>query len=58
MPKLILTQEQYDKLFDFAYEHDESGEEHFPGMTYEEGIKAVLNVIEGSSTVDEVTDSP
>ncbi len=48
-----LKQEDYDKLAEFAMAGQEQGTKYF-GMSYEDGIMAVLDVIDGNTTADEV----
>lgn len=50
-----LKQADYDKLVAFAMHAMDHGSK-YPGMTYEEGIMAVLDVIDGNQTADEVAD--
>lgn len=48
-----LKKPDYDKLVAFAMHAMDHGSK-YPGMTYEEGIMAVLDVIDGNQTADEV----
>ncbi len=50
-----LTQEDYDKLIAFAMKGKEEGSA-YPGMSYEDGIEAVLDVIDGNMTAAEATE--
>ena len=48
-----LTESDYDKLIAFVFEAKEQGT-HFSGMTFEDGIEAVIDVMERNQTADEV----
>ncbi len=50
-----LKQEDYDKLVEFAIDGKEKGTK-YAGMTYEDGIMAVLDVIDGNMTAKEVVE--
>jgi len=50
-----LTQDDYDKLIEFAFEGKQQGTK-YAGMTYEDGIMAVLDVIDGNMTAAEVVE--
>lgn len=50
-----LEQSEYDKLVTFAMRGQEKGTK-FAGMSFEDGIMAVLDVIDGNQTADEVAD--
>jgi hypothetical protein len=50
---MSLTKEQYDKLMAFVYQSNDNGMSKFPGMTYEQGIEAVLSILDGDETVEE-----
>ena len=49
--KMQLTQPQTDTLEAFTYSAIENGRSAFPGMSYEEGIQAVIDVMRGNITV-------
>jgi hypothetical protein len=51
----ILNGEDSDKLTEFAMKGQDQGSK-YPGMSYEDGIMAVLDVIEGNQTADEVVE--
>ena len=51
-----LSDSDYDALLSFAFEGEETGRSKFPGMTYEQGVLAVLDVIAGNTTVEEATE--
>ena len=48
-----LTEDDINRLRDYIFEADENGT-HFAGMNYEQGMAAVLDIIEGEYTVDEL----
>lgn len=48
-----LTEDDINRLRDYIFEADENGS-HFAGMTYEQGMAAVLDIIEEECTVDEL----
>lgn len=48
----ILKDEDYDKLMAFIHEAMEKGT-HFAGQSYEDGMLAVIDVMEGNQTADE-----
>jgi len=50
---MSLTKKQYDKLMAFVYQSSERGVSKFPGMYYEQGIEAVLSILDGDETVEE-----
>lgn len=50
-----LTNTQIDQLHAFTFRAEETGESKFPGMSYEEGIKAVLDVLDGNISVEDAT---
>ena len=54
-----ISQEDYDKLINFVYEEPffSAGGSHFSGMTYEQGMMAVLDVLEGNQTADEAVET-
>ena len=54
MDELELKREDYNQLTDFAMNGKEFGTK-YAGMTYEDGIMAVLDVMEGNLTVEEAT---
>jgi hypothetical protein len=49
-----MSQEEIDKLYDWACNEDEGGATRYAGMSYEDGIKAVIDVLNGEATVDEL----
>ena len=49
-----LQPSEHEILFDFTIKQAESGRSEFPGMSYEEGIQAVLDLLEDVATVEEV----
>ncbi len=48
-----LDQSEYDKLVTFAMRGQEKGTK-FAGLSFEDGIMAVIEVIDGNQTADEV----
>lgn len=52
-----LSEEDFNTLMDFVYQDDkaDTNQSTYPGMTYEQGMLAVLDVISGNSTVEDVT---
>lgn len=48
-----MSEEDLERLRNYVFEADEKGT-HFAGMTYEQGMSAVLDIIEGECTVDEL----
>ena len=48
-----LTEDDINRLRDYIFEADENGS-HFAGMTYEQGMAAVLDIIEEECTLDEI----
>ena len=54
-PERILQEADYQKLITFVFIAKENGT-HFAGMTFEDGMEAVLDVIDGNQTADEVTE--
>ena len=57
MMDLTLSQTDYDTLTNFVYADDkaDTGQSAFPGMTYEQGMLAVLDVIQGNVSAEELT---
>jgi hypothetical protein len=53
--EFTLDPADYDKLLDFVFNSQKGGSSRFPGMSYEDGILAVLDVIVGNLTVEDVT---
>ncbi len=51
-----LAQADYEKLMDFIMEAKDSVTHH-AGMTYEDGMEAVIDVMEGNLTADEATET-
>jgi len=51
---LTLKKEDQEKLLDFVDEALEKDRTHFSGQTFEDGIRAVIEVMEGTLTVAEV----
>lgn len=47
-----LDQDDRDKLMAFIFEAKEKGT-HFAGQTYEDGLEAVIDVMEGNQTAAE-----
>lgn len=43
---IIREQKEIEKLYDDCCEQENEGGSKFPGMTYEQGIKAVINWLE------------
>ena len=41
------TPEEIDDLMNRCVDSEESGESSYPGMTYEQGIKAAVNWLDG-----------
>ena len=54
MNNFEITTEDFDKLLSFAIAGMD-GESQYPGMSYEDGIRTVLDVLEGNITIDEAT---
>jgi len=50
-----LSETDYDILIAFVFEAKEQGT-HFSGMTFEDGIEAVIDVMEGNSAAGDVTE--
>lgn len=44
---VIRTQKEIDDLLNRCVESEESGISEYPGMTYEQGIKAAIEYLEG-----------
>ena len=51
-----LSEADYQILIAFVFEAKDKGS-HFSGMTFEDGIEAVIDVMEGNNTATEVTAS-
>jgi hypothetical protein len=49
-----MTEAEIQKLYTWACNKEGHGETHYAGMTYEDGIKAVLDILEGEGTVDDL----
>jgi len=52
-----LSQEDADKIYEYISDSIESGGSKFPGMTWEQGLDDMLNLLEGNMTVDELCDN-
>ena len=49
-----LSDKDYDTLYAFCMQYvDNDNQSAFPAMTYEDGVQAVLDVLEGNSTAEE-----
>jgi hypothetical protein len=51
-----LSDADYDKLIAFIFEAKDNGPHH-AGMTYEDGMEAVIDVMEGNTTAEEATET-
>lgn len=52
MDERTLNKADYDKLMSFVMEAKDNGT-HFAGQTYEDGLEAVIDVMEGNVTAAE-----
>lgn len=50
-----LSEEDYQKLMAFIHEAMDEGS-HYPGQSYEDGMLAVIDVMDGNMTADEATE--
>jgi hypothetical protein len=50
-----LTEEAYQMLMAFVMEAKDNGTHH-SGMTFEDGMEAVIDVMDGNMTADEATE--
>ena len=50
-----LSEADYNTLIEFVFEAKNEGT-HFSGMTFEDGIEAVIDVMDGNTTAAEVTE--
>ena len=50
-----LTEEDYNILMEFVFEAKDKGT-HFSGMTFEDGIEAVIDVMDGNQTAAETVE--
>lgn len=48
-----LTQEEIEKILNWAYEHIDQGTTRYSGMTYEQGIRDMIGLFHGEVTVEE-----
>lgn len=51
-----ITDNDLNELYDWAVNQDEGGTSHYPGMSYEDGIKAVIDWIEGNTDRPDLED--
>ena len=56
---ITLSQADIDRITDWASETEDSfmsdrGRSRYPGMTYENGIKDVMLLLEGEMTIDQL----
>jgi hypothetical protein len=51
-----LKEDDYQKLMAYVIEAKDNGT-HLAGMSYEDGIEAVIDVIDGNLTAEEATES-
>jgi len=54
MPDFIPTDEQLNELYGWAMNEDQGGASHFSGMTYEDGVKAVIDWLQGNVEMNEI----
>lgn len=54
---ITLTQSQLDQIADWAIEGqgDEGDDSRYPSMSYEDGIRDMVSLLEGEMEVDELT---
>lgn len=48
MPKRPPTQKEIDAVLNWCGESIETGKSHFHGMTYEDGVQAAINWMQGN----------
>lgn len=49
------TQAELNQIMDWTSEAEETGS-MYPGMTYEQGVRAMCDVLQGEMTVEELID--
>ena len=52
----MVTDDDLNKLYDWACNEDDNGRTRYAGMTYEDGIKAVIDFIQGNVDIKELMD--
>lgn len=54
MPEFIPTDDQLNELYAWAMNEAQGGATHYAGMTYEDGIKAVIDWLQGNVNAGEI----
>ena len=49
-----LTEEQLDNLYDWACNEENGGITHYAGMTYEDGIKAMVDPLKNNGDIEDL----
>lgn len=53
-PKQLTTEEE-SQLYIFASKYEDTGNSKFSGMSYEDGVRAVLDVMNGYASIEDIT---
>lgn len=49
MPEIERTQKEIDEVIDWTSESESTGSSNYPGMTYEQGVRAAIDWVTGES---------
>ncbi len=56
MPEYIPTDEELNELYAWACNEENGGVSRYSGMTYEEGIKAVIDLLQGNVELSDIVE--